>query len=77
MTLTLLERMFLKRLFLGPWTSPPQFNHTVVTRLVEAGYARTVNFSAKTTQYQITQAGRAALVSWRVSGKGLSSRGWN
>jgi hypothetical protein len=58
--LTILERMFLKRLLFGRWTSPPRFNHGVVSRLVDAGYVQTVSLSPNVLQYEITEAGRAA-----------------
>ena len=41
MTLTDLEREFLERLSKQQWTSPPLFDHSLVARLVEAGYVET------------------------------------
>jgi hypothetical protein len=41
MALTNLERNFLPRLSTAPWASPPLFDHSLVARLVEAGYVQT------------------------------------
>jgi hypothetical protein len=42
MTLTSLEHEFLLRLSIEPWISPPLFDHSLVVRLVEAGYVQSV-----------------------------------
>jgi hypothetical protein len=62
MTLTSLEREFLRRLSVEPWASPPLFDHSLVVRLVEAGYVETATSQSGAVQYEITEAGRAAVV---------------
>ena len=61
MELTGLEREFLERLADGPWASPPLFDHSLVARLVEAGLVQTETLPDRALQYEITEAGRAAL----------------
>jgi hypothetical protein len=61
MTLTGLERDFLMRLSSAPWASPPLFDHSLVARLVEAGLVQTKTLPVGAVQYEITEAGRAAL----------------
>ena len=60
MTLTSLEREFLQRLS-EPWTSPPLFDHSLIVRLVEAGCVQTETLPSGSVQYEITEAGRAAI----------------
>jgi hypothetical protein len=62
MTLTSLAREFLQRLSVEPWASPPLFDHSLVVRLVEAGYMETATSQSGAVQYEITEAGRAAVV---------------
>jgi hypothetical protein len=57
-----LELEFLQRLSVEPWTSPPLFDHSLVVRLVEAGYVETAISQSGAVQYEITEAGRAAVV---------------
>jgi hypothetical protein len=57
-----LEQEFLQRLSVEPWTSPPLFDHSLVVRLVEAGYVETATSQSGAVQYEITEAGRAAVV---------------
>ena len=61
MTLTSLEREFLQRLSAEPWTSPPLFDHSLIVRLVEAGCVQTETLPSGSVQYEITEAGRAAI----------------
>ena len=61
MELTGLEREFLKRLAHGPWASPPLFDHSLVARLVEGGLVQTETLPDGAVQYEIAEAGRAAL----------------
>jgi len=62
MELTDLEREFLQRLMEEPWHSPPLFEHSLIARLVEAGYVQTdVLPTTGTARYAITEAGRAAV----------------
>jgi DNA-binding PadR family transcriptional regulator len=61
MTLTRLEREFLERLGDGPWASPPLFDHSLVARLVEVGLVQTETLPDGSVQYEITEAGRAAI----------------
>ena len=61
MDLTGLEREFLEQLAGGPWASPPLFDHSLVARLVEAGIVQTEPLLGGGVQYEITEAGRAAL----------------
>jgi hypothetical protein len=56
MTLTDLEREFLERLSKQRWTSPPLFDHSLVARLVEAGYVETRALPAGSFEYEITEA---------------------
>jgi hypothetical protein len=62
MTLTSLEREFLQRLSVEPWASPPLFDHSLVASLVEAGYVQTTTSQSGAVQYEITEAGRSAIV---------------
>jgi hypothetical protein len=61
MTLTSLEREFLQRLSTEPWTSPPLFDHSLIARLVEAGYVETQPFPSGSIGYEITDTGLAAI----------------
>jgi hypothetical protein len=61
MTLTSLEREFLQRLSTKPWTSPPLFDHSLIARLVEAGYVETQTFPSGSIGYEITDTGLAAI----------------
>ena len=61
MTLTDLEREFLKRLSVEPWASPPRFDHSLVAGLVEAGYVETRALPAGGVEYEITETGMAAI----------------
>jgi hypothetical protein len=45
----------------GRWTSPPLFDHSLVGRLVEAGYVETRALPTGSVEYQITEAGMAAI----------------
>ena len=40
---------------------PPLFDHSLVARLVEAGLVQTETLPDRALQYEITEAGRAAL----------------
>ena len=62
MTLTELEHDFLKRLSSDAWTSPPLFDHELVTRLVELGLVENEPLPSGEIEYRITDAGRAALL---------------
>jgi hypothetical protein len=62
MTLTDLERDFLKRLASEPWTSPPLFDHELVVRLVELGLVEAEPLSSGEIIYRITETGRAAII---------------
>jgi DNA-binding PadR family transcriptional regulator len=61
MELTVLEREFLERLSKQRWTSPPLFDHSLVARLVEAGYVETRALPTGSVEYEITEAGLAAI----------------
>jgi hypothetical protein len=61
MALTNLEREFLQRLSTEPWASPPLFDHSLVARLIEAGYVQTETLPTNSVQYEITEAGHAAI----------------
>jgi len=61
MTLTGLELEFLQRLAVDRWISPPLFDHTLVARLVEAGYVETRTFPTGAIEYEITDAGMGGL----------------
>ena len=61
MELTVLEREFLERLAGGPWASPSLFDHSLVARLVEAGYVETRALPAGCFENEITEAGLAAI----------------
>jgi hypothetical protein len=61
MILTGLEREFLERLAGGPWASPPLFDHSLVARLMEAGLVQTETLPDGAVEYEITEAGRAAI----------------
>ena len=61
MTLTGLEREFLERLSKQRWASPPLFDHGLVARLVESGYVETRTLPTGSVEYEITDAGRAAI----------------
>jgi hypothetical protein len=61
MTLTSLEREFLQRLSIEPWFSPPLFDHSLVVRLVEAGYVQTETLPTGSVRYEITMGGRGAI----------------
>jgi hypothetical protein len=57
MTLTGLELEFLLRLSIEPWISPPLFDHSLVVRLVEAGYVQTEALPTGSVRYEITLGG--------------------
>jgi len=59
--MTDLEREFLQRLSVERWTSPPLFDHSLVARLVEAGYVETRALPTGAVEYEITEAGMAAI----------------
>jgi hypothetical protein len=61
MQLTNLERDFLQRLADDAWTSPPLFDHGLITRLVEAGFVNARLLSGGSVHYEVTKAGREAL----------------
>ena len=61
MTLTDLELEFLERLSVERWTSPPLFDHSLVARLVEVGYVETRALPTGSVEYEITEAGMAAI----------------
>jgi len=61
LTLTDLELEFLQRLAVHRWISPPLFDHTLVARLVEAGYVETRFLPTGAIEYEITDAGMGAL----------------
>jgi hypothetical protein len=61
MTLTDIELEFLQRLSVERWISPPLFDHALVARLVEAGCVETLALPTGAIEYQITEAGMAAL----------------
>jgi hypothetical protein len=62
MPLTLLERDFLERLAIEPWTGPLLFDHALVARLVEIGYIDTEVLPTGAVRFSITVAGRDGLV---------------
>jgi len=59
--MTDLEREFLQRLSVERWTSPPLFDHSLVAGLVEAGYVETRALPTGSVEYEITEAGMAAI----------------
>ena len=61
MELTVLEREFLERLSKQRWTSPPLFDHSLVARLVEVGCVETRALPTGSVEYEITEAGLAAI----------------
>ena len=61
MALTSFERELLQRLSTEPWASPLLFDHSLVARLVEAGYVQTETLPTGSVQYEITEAGRTAI----------------
>ena len=62
MELTDLELEFLQRLMQAPWQSPPLFDHSLVARLVEAGYVRCEALATTgVVHYEITEVGRDAI----------------
>jgi hypothetical protein len=62
MTLNGIERDFLNRLSLQAWTSPPLFDHRLLDGLVEARYITRQSAALDAVYYEITDAGRAAVV---------------
>jgi hypothetical protein len=61
MRLTGLESEFLQRLAVEPWSSPALFDHSLVVRLVEAGFVQTESLPSGSVRYEITDGGREAL----------------
>lgn len=62
MELTDLELEFLQRLMKETWVSPPLFDHSLVARLIEAGYVRSEALpTTGAAFYEITEAGRDAI----------------
>ena len=61
MQLTNLERDFLQRLADEAWTSPPLFDHGLITRLVDAGLVTARLLGGGSVQYDVTKAGREGL----------------
>jgi len=61
MNLTDLELEFLQRLAVDRWISPLRFDHTLVARLVEAGYVETRSLPTGAIEYEITDAGMGAI----------------
>ena len=62
MILNSIERNFLIRLSTEAWTSPPVFDHRLLDRVVEAGYAERHSAMPNAIHYEITDDGRAAVV---------------
>jgi hypothetical protein len=62
MILNSIERDFLARLSLEPWTSPPVFDHRLLARLVENKYVASHTAALDAVYYEITDYGRAAIV---------------
>jgi DNA-binding PadR family transcriptional regulator len=60
MTLNSIERDFLTRLSLDPWTSPPVFDHRLLDRLVRERYVTSQASALDAFYYEITDLGRAA-----------------
>ncbi len=61
MALTGLEREFLQRLSVEPWSSPILFDHSLVAHLVEVGYVKTETKPSGSIKYEITDGGSSAL----------------
>lgn len=65
MTLNSIERDFLTRLSLNPWTSPPVFDHRLLDRLVRERYVTSQASALDAVYYEITDLGRAAIIEAR------------
>jgi hypothetical protein len=61
-TLTSIERDFLTRLSLEPWTSPPVFDHRLLERLVENKYVASQAAALDAVHYEITDLGRSVII---------------
>lgn len=62
MDLNSIERDFLTRLSLEPWTSPPVFDHRLLDRLVREKYVTSQAVALDAVYYEITDLGRASIV---------------
>ena len=62
MILNSTERDFLMRLSTEAWTSPPVFDHGLLDRVVEAGYATRHDAEQNAVRYEITDSGRATVI---------------
>ena len=62
MILNSIERDFLIRLSTEAWTSPPVFDHSLLDRVVETGYATRHDAEKSAVRYEITDRGRAAVI---------------
>jgi DNA-binding PadR family transcriptional regulator len=62
MTRNSIERDFLARLSIEPWTSPPVFDHRLLDRLVQSGYVSAQSAALDAVHYEITDSGRAAAI---------------
>jgi DNA-binding PadR family transcriptional regulator len=62
MDLDSIERDFLTRLSLEPWTSPPVFDHRLLDRLVREKYVTSQVVALDAVYYEITDLGRAAVI---------------
>jgi hypothetical protein len=61
MRLNDIERDFLKRLSLKPWTSPPVFDHGLLERMVQRKYV-TTQATGHGVRYELTGLGRAEIL---------------
>jgi hypothetical protein len=57
-----IERDFLTRLLIEPWTSPPVFDHRLLGRLVQEKYVTSQAVALDAVHYEITDLGRAAII---------------
>jgi DNA-binding PadR family transcriptional regulator len=62
MRLNSVERDFLTRLSIEPWTSPPVFDHRLLDRLVQEKYVTSQAVALGAVHYEITDLGRAAII---------------
>jgi DNA-binding PadR family transcriptional regulator len=62
MAINSIERDFLTRLSLEPWTSPPVFDHRLFDRLVREKYVMSQAVALDAVYYEITDLGRDAII---------------
>jgi hypothetical protein len=74
MRLNSIERDFLTRLSIEPWTSPPVFDHRLLDRLVHERYVTSQAAALDAVHYEITISGEPPSLRWAEDGGEMGQR---